>query len=46
LVNVALYRAKVPFDPRQKRRSVIRAISKMQKPRRPGQSKKKEKGVI
>jgi hypothetical protein len=46
LVNVALYRAKVPFDPRQKRRLVIRAISKKQKPRRPGQSKKKEKGVI
>lgn len=46
LLNVALYRAKVPFDPKQKGRLVIRAISKKRKPRRPGQSKKKKKGVI
>jgi hypothetical protein len=39
LINVALNRAKVPFDPQQKRRLEIRAISKKQRPRRPGQSK-------
>jgi hypothetical protein len=35
LINVALHRAKVPFDPKQKRRMVIRAVSKKQRPRRP-----------
>jgi hypothetical protein len=39
LINTALYRAKVPFNPKQKRRLEIRAISKKQRPRRPGQSK-------
>jgi hypothetical protein len=39
LINVALNRAKVPFDPKQKRRLEIRAISNKQRPRRPGQSK-------
>jgi hypothetical protein len=39
LINVALNRAKVPFDPKQKRRIEIRAISKKRRPRRPGQSK-------
>ncbi|MGC2769059.1 MAG: DUF1801 domain-containing protein [Candidatus Acidiferrum sp.] len=46
LINVALYRAKVPFDPKQKRQLVIRAISKKRRPRRPGQSKTREKGVL
>jgi hypothetical protein len=35
LINVALNRAKVPIDPRQRRRLVIRSISKKQRPRRP-----------
>jgi hypothetical protein len=39
LINTALYRAKVPFDPKQKRRLEIRAISKKRRPRRAGQSK-------
>jgi hypothetical protein len=39
LIHVALNRAKVRFDPKQKRRLEIRAISKKQRPRRPGQSK-------
>ena len=39
LINTALYRAKVPFNPKQKRRLEIRAISKKHRPRRPGQSK-------
>jgi hypothetical protein len=46
LINTALYRAKVPFDAKQKRRLVIRAISKKQRPRRPGQSKGRAKGVL
>jgi hypothetical protein len=46
LINVALYRARVPFDPKQKRQLVIRAISKKQRPRRPAQSEKKQKGVL
>jgi hypothetical protein len=36
LINLAMYRAKTPFNPKQKRRLVIRAISKKQRPRRPG----------
>jgi hypothetical protein len=39
LIKTALYRAKVPFNPKQKRRLEIRAISKKHRPRRPGQSK-------
>jgi hypothetical protein len=35
LIQVALYRAKVPIDPKQKRRVVIKAIAKKQRPRRP-----------
>jgi len=35
LINVALHRAKMPIDPKQKRRLVIRSISKTQRPRRP-----------
>jgi len=35
LINVALNRARVPIDPKQKRRMVIRSISKKQRPRRP-----------
>lgn len=46
LINVALYRAKVPFNPKQKRRLAIRAISKKQRPRRPRQSKDRAKGVL
>ena len=40
LINVALNRAKVPIDPKQKRRMVVRSVSKKQRPRRP--NKKKE----
>lgn len=35
LINVALHRAKVPIDAKQKRRLVIKSISKKQRPRRP-----------
>jgi hypothetical protein len=35
LINVALNRARVPIDPKQKPRLVIRSISKKQRPRRP-----------
>jgi hypothetical protein len=35
LINVALHRAKVGFDLKQKRRIVIKAVSKKQRPRRP-----------
>jgi len=35
LINVALHRAKVPIDPKQKRRLVIQSISKKQRARRP-----------
>jgi hypothetical protein len=38
LINLALNRAKVPFDPRQNRRLVIKAIARKQRPRRPVQS--------
>lgn len=35
LITVAMNRAKVPFDPSQKRTMVIKSISKKQRPRRP-----------
>jgi hypothetical protein len=38
LINVALHQAKVPIDSKQKRRLVIRSISKKQRPRRPTKS--------
>jgi hypothetical protein len=38
LIHVALHRAKVPIDPKQKRRLVIRSISKKQRPRRPAKT--------
>lgn len=34
LINLALHRAPVPFDPKQKPRMEIRAIAKKQRPRR------------
>ena len=39
LITVALKRADVPFDPKSKRRLVIRAISAKQRPRRRATSK-------
>ena len=36
LIDVALARAKVPLDPAQKRRLVIKSIAAKQRPRRPG----------
>jgi hypothetical protein len=35
LIDVALARAKVPLDPKQRRRLVIKSISPKQRPRRP-----------
>jgi hypothetical protein len=35
LMNAALHRAKVPLDPGQRRRLIIKAISAKQRPRRP-----------
>ena len=35
LITVAMNRAKEPFDPKQKRKMVIKSISKKQRPRRP-----------
>jgi hypothetical protein len=35
LIEVALAKAKVPLDPKQKRRLIIKAISAKQRPRRP-----------
>jgi|ERR1700722_10053614 len=35
LLDVALAKAKVPFDPKQKRRLIIKSISAKQRPRRP-----------
>jgi hypothetical protein len=35
LIDVALQRAKVPLDPKQRRRLVIKSISAKQRPRRP-----------
>jgi hypothetical protein len=46
LIDTALFRAKVPFNPKQKRRLEIRVIAKKQRPRRPGQSKGRAKGVL
>ena len=40
LLNVALFRAKVPFDAKRKRRLIIKAIAQKQRPRRPGESNK------
>ncbi len=34
LIHIAMRRAKAPFDPKQKRRMVIKAIAKKQRPRR------------
>ena len=39
LVKVALERAKVPIDPKQKRKLVIKSVSKKQRPRRPAKRK-------
>jgi Domain of unknown function (DU1801) len=41
LINVALNRARVPIDPKQKPRLVIRSISKKQRPRRPPKAAEK-----
>ena len=35
LMNTALYRAKVPIDPRARRQLIIKSISAQQRPRRP-----------
>jgi hypothetical protein len=35
LMNTALHRAKVPLDPKQSRRLIIKSISAKQRPRRP-----------
>jgi hypothetical protein len=35
LIEIALERAKVPLDPKQRRRLVIRSVSEKQRPRRP-----------
>jgi hypothetical protein len=35
LINTALNRAKVPLDPKQPRRLIIKSISTKQRPRRP-----------
>jgi len=35
LMNAALHRAKVPLDPKQRRRLIIKSISAKQRPRRP-----------
>jgi hypothetical protein len=35
LMNTALHRAKVPFNPKQARRLIIRSVSAKQRPRRP-----------
>jgi hypothetical protein len=36
LINLALYRAKVPLDLRNRRQLIIKSISAKQRPRRPG----------
>ena len=38
LMNAALHRAKVPLDPKQPRRLIIKSISAKQRPRRPSKS--------
>jgi hypothetical protein len=35
LINLALHRAKVPLDPRNRRRLIIKSISAKQRPRKP-----------
>jgi hypothetical protein len=35
LMNAALHRAKVPLDPKQRRRLIIKSVSAKQRPRRP-----------
>jgi len=37
LLNTALHRAKVPLDPKQPRRLIIKSISAKQRPRRPAE---------
>jgi len=39
LINVALHWAKVPIDPKQTGRMIIRSVSKKQRPRRPAKGK-------
>jgi hypothetical protein len=39
LMNTALHRAKVPLDPKQPRRLIIKSISAKQRPRRPPKNK-------
>jgi hypothetical protein len=39
LMDLALRRAKVPLDPSQKRRLIIKSVSAKQRPRKPGRSK-------
>ncbi len=39
LISVAMVRAKVKFDPKQKRKLVIKSVSMKQRPRRPGKKK-------
>jgi hypothetical protein len=34
-MNAALHRAKVPLDPKQRRRLIIKSVSAKQRPRRP-----------
>jgi len=38
LMNAALHRAKVPLDPKQTRRLIIKSISAKQRPRRPAKA--------
>jgi len=38
LMNAALHRAKVPLDPKQPRRLIIKSISAKQRPRRPSKN--------
>jgi hypothetical protein len=38
LIDVALERARVPLDPKQRRRLIIKSISAKQRPRRPARS--------
>jgi hypothetical protein len=43
LIAAALEHAKVPLDPAQPRRMVIKSISAKQRPRRPAASKRRSK---
>ena len=40
LMNAALYRAKIPIDPKARRQLIIKAISAKQRPRRPTPKRK------